>query len=369
MARVYQPRGARGWYVDYRAADGKRIRKRVASDKRTAERILREWVRNAELARAGLAPFATNDVDIWELYDGFRSHLVANGRRPQTVLFYDNRITPLLRFIGAKKVSNVTLDKIDEYKAGRTAAGRAPGTINASIRALRTMFRWAVRYERIARDPLKRVELLENRKVHHRRPLEEDEIAKLLEASPSHYRRIWIAFLTTGLRHKELVELRWRDVDLDSRLLRVAAENCKLRREDLLPMALELEAVLRELMPGEHDPDARVFLNAAGRPWRHNLLKRFKSCLRTAGIDPDGLDIHSLRQTFGTRLASDPTVDVKSVQTLMRHRTIAMTMQVYVKPRAIRLRQAMKNLSLPYRKEEDRIVSGVPRRAAAAAAR
>ena len=81
----------------------------------------------------------------------------------------------------------------------------------------------------------------------------------------------------------ELVELRWRDVDLGSRLLRVAAENCKVRRESLLPMAPELETVLRELMPTDPDPDGHVFLNAEGRPWRHNLLKRFRTCLRAAG--------------------------------------------------------------------------------------
>lgn len=347
MARVYRPRGAKGWYVDYRDAHGKRVRRRVASDRRTAQRILREWVRNAELARAGLAAYATNDVDVWELYDGFRSYLVANGRHPQTLRFYKNRVTPFLRFIEAEKVSDVTLEKVDAYKASRTAAGRAPGTINASIVAAKTMFRWAVRYERIARDPLKRVELLENKKVHYRRPLEEDEIARLLEASPPQYRPIWIAFLTTGLRHMELVELRWRDVDLGSKLLRVAAENCKVRREDLLPIAPELETVLRELMPADPDPDGHIFLNTEGQPWRHNLLKRLRSCLKAAGIDPEGLDIHSLRQTFGTRLASNPTIDVKSVQTLMRHKTIAMTMQVYVKPRAIRLRETVAKVSLP----------------------
>ncbi|MHC4199263.1 MAG: tyrosine-type recombinase/integrase [Planctomycetota bacterium] len=187
------------------------------------------------------------------------------------------------------------------------------------------------------------------RRVHKRRPLEEDEIARLLEASPAHYERIWVAFLTSGLRHKELVELRWRDIDLDGmrKLLRVAAETCKTRREDFLPIAPELEAVLCEIMPRNADREAHVFLNAAGNPWRNNLLRRFRSCLKAAGIDAEGLDIHLLRQTFGTRLASDPTIDVKTVQTLMRHKTIAMTMQLYVKPRAFRLREAVNNLALP----------------------
>ncbi len=119
--------------------------------------------------------------------------------------------------------------------------------------------------------------------------------------------------------------------------------------KDYLPIAPELDSILHELMPEDPDPEAHVFLNAAGGPWRNNLLKRFKSCVKAAGINPAGLDIHSLRQTYGTLLAADPTNDVRTVQSLMRHRTVAMTMNLYVKPRAMRQRSAMRSLDVTRR--------------------
>ena len=97
------------------------------------------------------------------------------------------------------------------------------------------------------------------------------------------------------------------------------------------------------------DPDQHVFLNRDGRSWRNNLLKRFKSCVKAAELDPTGLDIHNLRQTCGTILASDPTNDVRTVMSLMRHASISMTMNLYGKPRAMRQRDAMKTLLLSTR--------------------
>jgi len=116
-----------------------------------------------------------------------------------------------------------------------------------------------------------------------------------------------------------------------------------------LPIAPELDPILRELAPENPDPEAHVFLDTAGRPWRNNLLKRYRSCVKAAGINPAGLDIHSLRQTYGTLLAADPTNDVRTVQSLMRHRTVAMTMDLYVEPRAMRQRSAMRSLDVTRR--------------------
>ena len=47
--------------------------------------------------------------------------------------------------------------------------------------------------------------------------------------------------------------------------------------------------------------------------------------------DPSGrnLDLHALRHTYGTRLVA-ASVDIKTVQTLMRHSTPEMTLGIYV---------------------------------------
>jgi site-specific recombinase XerD len=77
-------------------------------------------------------------------------------------------------------------------------------------------------------------------------------------------------------------------------------------------------------------------------------------CLKRAGIDrrtfsPDGrvlehVDLHSLRRTFATSLIVGGA-DPKTVQELLGHKTLAMTMKIYAKVRAGTKRQALGRLS------------------------
>ena len=47
-------------------------------------------------------------------------------------------------------------------------------------------------------------------------------------------------------------------------------------------------------------------------------------------MDPHGVDLHALRYSFGTRLYH-AGVDIKTVQTLLGHKTAKITMDIYVK--------------------------------------
>ena len=64
------------------------------------------------------------------------------------------------------------------------------------------MLTWGVRYKKVAVNPLAQVDFIEAKKSHRRHALEEDEIEKLLAASPAHYGRLWRALLST-LNHPQ----------------------------------------------------------------------------------------------------------------------------------------------------------------------
>ncbi len=57
----------------------------LSRDKRVAERIYREKLREADLVRAGLAPAVGNDAPLAELWQDFRASLVADGLAPATI--------------------------------------------------------------------------------------------------------------------------------------------------------------------------------------------------------------------------------------------------------------------------------------------
>jgi integrase/recombinase XerC/integrase/recombinase XerD len=179
--------------------------------------------------------------------------------------------------------------------------------------------------------------------VHYRRALDEDEAQRLLAKSPPCYSRIWLLMLGTGFRLSEVQGLLWADVDLDRRQIVLPGDRQKNHTTSAQPLpgaVLDMLKALREATP---EDQKHVFVNAAGRPWTVNLRRKLKSCCRAAGIVKDGVDLHSLRVTFVTHLVR-AGVDIKTVQRLARHKTVAMTLDVYARSFPQDQRQAVERL-------------------------
>ena len=99
-----------------------------------------------------------------------------------------------------------------------------------------------------------------------------------------------------------------------------------------------------------------VFTTTQNTPLTHgsSLYHRFIWCCQRAGIETlttgaDGhevehVDLHSLRRTFATNLIVNGA-DPKSVQTLLGHKTLEMTMNLYARIRVGTKRQALARLS------------------------
>ena len=349
MSRVYRRSDGRGWYVDYRDGRGRRVRRRVASERRRAEKILRDLEGRAELERAGLAgPAEISAEDLWQRY---RASLVARGVSARTLALYTRWVTEVLAGVGAERVEDLTAERVGAWRRERSLRWSAR-TANDYVRGVRRMLAWATRRLVIGKNPLTWWEPGYEGDGRARRALEDGETFRLLEASPEPSRTMWLTFLTTGLRHGELVELRKSDVDFRRDLIRVRRGFTKTRREEFVPVCAVLRSTLVEqcfdgLAPMKRwgsEGERHVFVNAAGRPWRNNLLRRFRMCCRRAGIDDVDLDVHGLRRTYGTQLAANPKNDVRTVMALMRHRSVKTTMELYAKPRVMRMAAAVENL-------------------------
>jgi integrase len=79
-----------------------------------------------------------------------------------------------------------------------------------------------------------------------------------------------------------------------------------------------------------------------------NFLKTFYDDLDAADIEREDsakrvLDLHALRHTYGSRLVA-AGVDIKTVQTLMRHSTPTLTLGIYVHSDKKRMRDAVASL-------------------------
>src|SRR5690606_16144684 len=135
------------------------------------------------------------------------------------------------------------------------------------------------------------------------------------------------------------VKLTFADVDWDLQTVTVRARHAKNRRERTIPIDDHCAQMLVELREAAADRPAGadqdlVFVNCLGRAIDNNLLRRFYSVCRRAGIPdacPGGaVDLHSLRVTYAT-LSLEGGANPKAVQSILGHSTLDMTMGIYAK--------------------------------------
>jgi integrase len=367
--------GRRGYYARFRAPCGRRIVKKLGSDFDAAKAILIELRSRVQKAEFGLLD---NNYPLAELQ---RQYLASCRQtlEASTVECYKHWLDTIVPALGVVKVSQISIAGIVAYREQRLAKGLSPRTVNAEVGALKTMLTWGVEppAKLIGSNPIAEVEPLPHLHPREGRALSDDEVSRLLAKSPRHWRDVWYTFLVTGLRKSELAGLRFTSefIDWDNRELIIPAWRAKGRRERRIPMDEGLYAILQRLEAGRaaRQPGKgrgkvgteqvqsrfsrdHVFVTTENTPLNNkaNLWRAFAACLKNAEIerqtfDSDGrllehVDVHSLRRTFATN-AIVSGVDPKTVQELLGHRTLDMTMKIYTKIHKQTKRQAIARLS------------------------
>ena len=257
------------------------------------------------------------------------------------------------------------------YRNQQREAGASNRTANLVVDSFGAMFAWAVGCGLIQSNPLRNLRRLPDGAGHQRyrrRALTDAEIERFLAAAEQddrnaalwwrrgggegnhrrHGQRVpqapmWLAFLETGARWSELTRTRWSDFDAAQQTLVLRAETTKSKKRRVIPLrqrtvdALEVlrtqhEGILQRNVTGAdpifRSPEASMWMRAT-----NNAMRLFDRALERAGIprvDDEGrkLDIHSLRHTFGSRLARNG-VGLVQVQRLMGHSDPKLTAQVY----------------------------------------
>ena len=272
----------------------------------------------------------------------------------------------------AVRVQQLDVSLILTYRQERLAGGTSPGRVNYEEATLHRMLRWGARHKIIGSSPLDGVKALPHLRPKDGRALDPDEVKRLLAASSQRWRDVWYCYLVTGMPLNELVQLTFDDVDWESRELIVRPHRSKNRRGRRIPIDDGLWRILKGQEAGrvERQPsegirfgvsmrerfsDRHVFVGRECNPLTdRNVYHALMKCCCKAGIatqtfDAEGLplehvDVHSLRRTFATELIVNGA-DPKSVQDLLGHKTLTMTMKLYAKVRPQNKRQAVAKLS------------------------
>jgi integrase len=357
----------RHYYADFYAG-GRRVRKRLATDLDAAKQILVELRSRAEKADYGLLD---NDYPLDKLREQYLRHC-QQALSETSVIRYREAIDTILPKLPATRVRQLAVALVLTYRQERLAEGTSPATINYEVDALNRMLRWGARHKVIGSSPLEEIKALPHPRPKDGRALDPAEAKALLDASTPRWRDVWYCYLVTGMRLRELCRLTFDDIDWESREMIVRAHKAKGKRERRIPIDDGLWDILKGLeskqkgrKPSERwafglplsgrFSDRHVFVGRDCTPFSGSTVyTTFMDCCNKAGIntktlDAEGqllehVDVHSLRRTFATDLIVNGT-DPKTVQELLGHKTLAMTMKLYAKVRPQNKRQAVARLS------------------------
>lgn len=301
------------------------------TDKRVARQKLEQIIREQELKEAGLLPQKPEQqaaqVPLKTHLEDYERDLLALKRDPRHVLQTRCCVRRLMDECGWNYASDINADSFQTWRAKQVLS---PKTLNGYLVAVRALLNWMERLERIEKNPLAKVQRIENRgaTVRKRRAFTDDEISRLITAVPER-KVIYLTAVYTGLRRGELEQLRWGDLHLDAPkpFFNVRAFTTKSGKQAVIVLHPDVVTDLRTLEAQPHEPGDSVL--ASLMP----TMDTFRADLKKAGIEYVNAqghyaDFHALRHTLATNLAR-AGVAPRVAMEVMRHSDMSLTTRTY----------------------------------------
>lgn len=262
--------------------------------------------------------------------------------RPATAESYERLVRcHVVRHLGHAKLVEVDSQTLQRAYAAMLADGLSPSSVNKVHQVLRSMLDVAVRDRVLVVNPCERVSppAVPRTEVE---PLTLDQLAAIFEYSEgtSDY-CLWTVMAFCGLRLGEALALRWGDVDLGDRVLRVdrtlgqhsygirfgPPKSDKGRRQ--IPLVDEVVETLgshrrlvvkRRLEARRWDDDCDAVFPSQVGTWQfpRNVQRRFQTMRERLGL-PEHVRPHTLRHTYAS-LLFDAGVELPVVQELVGSR-------------------------------------------------
>jgi integrase/recombinase XerD len=272
----------------------------------------------------GEAPEGILELSNEEIIKEFEVALEASGASKETIKAYMAAIRDFLSYTNNKPLREVTLKDIINWRNTRLRVGFPGAKTNSSSKWQVTLHYYSILLRRFLQWLGLRVKVPGGKRITPRiEALNEEDLKRLVSAAKKPQDRLILLLLaSTGLRSRELLELKVEDIDFNNRVIRVKSAKYGKERLVTAPQDVfeELAAwiKLNQLKPGD-----KVFkLSYTG------LYKKIKRLAERAGIDPAKVRPHVLRHTFAT-LAIRKGLSLPSLQRLLGHSDIRTT-QVYL---------------------------------------
>jgi integrase len=350
-----EPREA--WVIDYRDAQGER---RFETFEKRKDADARHATVKVEL-RQGVHTPNSSSLAIEEAGEGWIKTCEANGLERATIRDY--RLTLKLHiapYLGKTKLAQLSAPMVRAFEDKLREDGRSPALVRRTRTALSMLLADAQERGLVNRNVARELRRGKERKADKRAKgkLEigrdipsPDEIRKFLPVLRGRWRPLFLTAIFCGLRSSELRGLRWQDVDLDAKVIRVCQRADRYHKigrpksessERSVPMPPPVINALREWkLACPKGELGLAFPNQSGNVESHgNIVHRglmpamLKAGIVTAAGEAKYKGLHSFRHFFASwcinrKVDGGLELPAKVVQARMGHSGIGITMDVY----------------------------------------
>ncbi len=244
------------WWIAY-CHRGKEIRESVdryfreRGDKskqitdKHAERLLK--LRRGEIGAASLGARAfigpqQERVLACELLDALGTDLTL--RQAASLPALKSHLKRIRTAFGDRRAIDISSEAVDRYVESRLSDGAANATINREIGLLAQAFKLGVERQRISAAP--RIRKLSEKGNARQGFFEKADFDALVKHLPDYLEGFAKFGYYSGWRRGEIRSLRWADLDLAAKVIRLRPENSKTREGRILPLEGELWNVIAE---------------------------------------------------------------------------------------------------------------------------
>jgi len=276
-----------------------------------------------------------------EVFDEFMAFKEATQLSPKTLRDYYLHCNAFI--YESHNSLDEQLLKADILKYFSAIPPTSPARFNHPYQYLSTFFNWCVEQEILSKNPFTALGIKKKKDDGNVKPASIEDIKTLLNSWDKTFYtglrnyNITLLLIDTGIRTSELVQLRHKDFDKDSRQIIITKNISKSRRQRMVYLSQQTANSINQFIKVKPEEwEDWLFPSREGNQLNtHNLAREFNNACKKLGIK---ITPYQLRHTFATYFIENGG-DVFTLQDLMGHSELRSTRR-YTEINSVQKRKA-----------------------------
>ena len=233
----------------------------------------------------------------------------------------------LAPYFKAQRPDRLTDFAVSHYVRHRKEAGASTATINRELATLSHFLNRCIAWKWVKTKPAIPKGTETRKKIVTLSATDQHKLLTAAIGDQDPYTWLFVVIaMGTGMRHSEIVRVRWDEIDFANRRIYIGKAKAGQREQPIPP---SLAARLQTERDQRQDQEGWLFPTTrkdAKHPHRSTMAEQFRRAVDRAKLDPSKVTPHVLRHTAITALVK-AGVDLPTIQKVSGHKTLAMVLR------------------------------------------